>query len=395
MKIITCPNISALKKKILGNLIRLESHGKTITKKGDYILDSESGVLHVGGMAWTKPEYGHHTVDKAGKALIAPSAELFGASEEALKIVNNWRSSHGYPLQCIKMTLLRRARSVYPGSVVAERRKRIPAIELKLRNNPAMQLSKMHDIGGCRAILASASQVEKLMKVYEDAFVKNPRRGGEFVKKYDYIAAPKKSGYRGVHLVYKFRSDSTALTIYNGLRIEIQLRSRIQHQWATAVETVDMFTTQALKSDIGTDSWKRFFALAASAFAAIERRPFVPGTPDNLQEVKLELRKFTRELTLLEGFQKATEIVEGKLGKIFLLQLDSESRTIKTTGYSSDGLLSAQARCLEIERENKDFPGRQVVLVSVDSLNALPKAYPNFFLDITGFTALVKKTIES
>ena len=256
-----------------------------------------------------------------------------------------------------------------------------------------MQLSKMHDIGGCRAILASVSQVEKLVLVYEDAITKNPRRGGEFVKKYDYIAAPKKTGYRGVHLVYKYRSDSASLAVYSGLRIEIQLRSRIQHLWATAVETVDMFTTQALKSDIGTESWKRFFALAASAFASIEKRPLVPGTPDNIQDLKHELKKFSREVTLLEGFQKATEIVEGKLGKIFLLQLDSEARTIKTTGFASERLLAAQEMCLEIEKTNKDYPERQVVLVSVQSLNALPKAYPNFFLDITEFVTLIKRTI--
>ena len=342
-------------------------------------------------MAWTKPEYKHHTVDRAGRILA--KATWFDDTEEALKIVNNWRSSHGYPLQSIKMTLQGRARSIFEKAVVAERRKRIPAIELKLRHNPAMQLSKMHDIGGCRAILASVSQVEKLVHVYEDAFVKNPRRGGEFVKKYDYILCPKKSGYRGVHLVYKYRSDSPSLAIYNGLRIEIQLRSRIQHFWATAVETVDMFTTQALKSDIGTDSWKRFFALSASAFAFIEKRPLVPETPDNIEDLKSELRKFTHEITLLEGFQKATEIVEGKLGNIFLLQLDSKTRRITTTGYSNERLLEAQSRCLEIEKANKEHPERQVVLVSVQSLNSLPKAYPNFFLDITEFVALIKKAM--
>ncbi|HEX4086004.1 MAG TPA: RelA/SpoT domain-containing protein [Chthoniobacteraceae bacterium] len=344
-------------------------------------------------MAWTKPEYGHHTVDKAGKTLI--STALFEDVDRALKIVNNWRSSHGYPLQSIKMTLTGRARSVYAGAVVAERRKRIPAIELKLRQNSSMQLSKMHDIGGCRAILASVSQVEKLVKVYEDAVIKNPRRGGEFVKKYDYITCPKKTGYRGVHLVYKYHSDSAALSVYNGLRIEIQLRSRIQHQWATAVETVDMFTTQALKSDMGTERWKRFFALAASAFASIEKRTLVPGTPDNIQDLRKELNKFSHEITLLQGFQKATEIIEGKLSKIFLLQLDSEKRTIKTTGFASESLLLAQEKCLEIEKENKDFPGRQVVLVSVESLNALPKAFPNFFLDITEFLRLIQKTIAA
>ena len=358
---------------------------------GNYILASDGATVYVRGMAWTKPEFKHHTVDRAGKALVA--ADFFTDLEQELKIVNNWRSSHGYPLQSIKMTLLQRARTVHASALIAERRKRIPAIELKLRKNPAMQLSKMHDIGGCRAILPTVLHVERLVKIYEDAIAKNPRRGGVFVKKYDYVAGPKKSGYRGIHLVYKYKSDSEKLKIYDGLRIEIQIRSKIQHLWATAVETVDMFTTQALKSDMGTVAWKRFFALAASALALIEKRPLVPGTPTSIEELRLELKKFAHQITLMEGFQKATEIMEGKLGKIFLLELDSKTRRIKTTGFANESIIAAQEMCLVIEKQNKDYPERQVVLVSVQSLNALPKAYPNFFLDITEFVTLIKRTI--
>lgn len=366
-----------------------EAHHRA--SKGEYILASEGEPIQIGGMAWTKPEYGHHTVDKAGKLLL--SDDPFAEFDDALKIINNWRSSHGYPLQSIKMTLLQRAKGVHPSALVAERRKRIPAIELKLRNNPSMQLSKMHDIGGCRGVLPTVFHVEKLVKLYEDAISKNPRRGGIFVKKYDYIQCPKRTGYRSVHLVYKYKSDSEKLKIYDGLRIEIQIRSKIQHLWATAVETVDMFTTQALKSDMGTATWKRFFALAASAFALIEKRPLVPDTPLNIEELRIELKKFSHQITLMEGFQKATEIMEGKVGKIFLLELDSKTRKIKTTGFGKESLLRAQEMCLEIEKVNKDFPERQVVLVSVQSMNALPKAYPNFFLDISAFVALIKKTI--
>jgi len=50
----------------------------------------------------------------------------------------------------------------------------------------------------------------------------------------------------------------------------MQIRSRVQHAWATAVETVDMFSGQALKSSHGDDKWLRFFAVAASEMAYIE-----------------------------------------------------------------------------------------------------------------------------
>lgn len=43
-------------------------------------------------------------------------------------------------------------------------------------------------------------------------------------------------------MVYEFKSKSSSYSQYNGMLIEIQLRTRLQHYWATAVETVGIFT---------------------------------------------------------------------------------------------------------------------------------------------------------
>jgi len=73
----------------------------------------------------------------------------------------------------------------------------------------------------------------------------------------DYINNPKPSGYRGFHLVYRYQSDKKQT--YNNLKVEMQIRSPLQHQWATAVETVDAFTGQALKSSSGDEEWQTFY----------------------------------------------------------------------------------------------------------------------------------------
>jgi hypothetical protein len=67
------------------------------------------------------------------------------------------------------------------------------------------------------------------------------------------------------------------LARYDGQRIEIQIRSKLQHLWATAVETAQIFTGQALKSKVKNASadWLRFFALTSSAFALREETPTV------------------------------------------------------------------------------------------------------------------------
>ena len=86
----------------------------------------------------------------------------------------------------------------------------------------------------------------------------------------DYVGCPRESGYRSIHLVYRYRSDKNPA--HNDLKIEMQLAApRLQHAWATAVETVGTFKGQFLKSGLGDMEWLRFFALTGSAYGP-ERR---------------------------------------------------------------------------------------------------------------------------
>lgn len=65
-------------------------------------------------MAWTAPKYSRSRVDRAGR-LLAADADRSGAVSpeewnQALAVINSWRSSHGYPLYMMGKTLLRRAK---------------------------------------------------------------------------------------------------------------------------------------------------------------------------------------------------------------------------------------------------------------------------------------------
>src|SRR5207237_10598270 len=112
----------------------------------------------------------------------------------------------------------------------------------------------------------------------------------------EYSTEPKEDGYRCYHVNFKYYTDSPARKVYNGLRIEIQLRSRLQHIWATAVETTSTFTGQALKSNVGSEEWKRFFALMATEIAVYEKRPSVPNTPEDKTERKAEIERLSDKL---------------------------------------------------------------------------------------------------
>ena len=153
---------------------------------------------------YVKPQFGSGEVNAAGRKL----RNYFMDDDEAttnhaLEVINNWRACHSYPLLSMRMTLYKRSRRVDSKAIVAQRLKRLWSIAVKLARNENMALSQMQDIGGCRAVLRSVGQVERLVRLYERTVAKNPTRGFELSKKYDYIQNPKKDGYRSVqHILF-------------------------------------------------------------------------------------------------------------------------------------------------------------------------------------------------
>jgi hypothetical protein len=341
-------------------------------------------------MNWTTLDYSKGQVDAAGRLL----ASGVGTPEEidtALEVLNNWRAVHSFPLNTIQMGLRTRARRIYEPALVAQRLKRVPSIVLKLQRFSSMNLSRMQDIGGCRAILESVNQVRKLRAAYARS-----EQQHQFVSEKDYISEPKASGYRGIHLVYRYHSDRNP--DYNGRAIEIQLRTRLQHAWATAVETVGTFLQQSLKSSEGSEKWLRFFALTGSAFALTERTEAVPDTPQDPQELIDSVRGIESELDVrkrLGAYGEALKIAEDtQMAKAyyFLLSLTPSQEALSVFGYQKDQLERATDHYLQIEKTLA--PGAQAVLVAVESLSALKKSYPNYFLDTQVFTMALGKVID-
>lgn len=347
-------------------------------------------------MAWTTLQYTKNEVNTAGTVLANLTIDrlISGEADNAYIIINNWRSCHSFPLNTLQNRLRHKAKEVYPRALIAQRIKRLSSITFKLNRFPNMKLSQMQDIAGCRAVVGSVGSVKQLVSHLKESRIKH-----KLIDEDDYIQKPKESGYRGVHLIYRYYSDRNET--HNGRKIEMQIRSPLQHAWATAVETVGTFIGQALKASQGEQEWLRFFALMGTAIANRERTPPVPNTPMSKIELKQQLKGYAERLDVeghLRAYGAAFRTLEQpsvKNADYFLLRFDPVAKTTTITGYRLEHLDQANRDYLAIEREirGQSTVGADAVLVSVDSVAALKRAYPNYFLDTHLFLDAVKHEI--
>jgi hypothetical protein len=315
---------------------------------------------------------------------------------QALDISGNWRSSHGYPLHVMYQCLQRAARKVDQRALVSKRQKRMPSIIAKLRRERTMQLTQMQDLGGCRAMVRSIAKTDALVALFEATEFEAFELDGS--KKKDYIANPKSDGYRSVHLIYKYRGESQG-GAFKGLKIEVQIRSRLQHAWATALETIDAFTGQRLKTRLGEDlwtqafmePWKRFFVIVAAFMAVTEKRPPVPGVVMGADLVA-EFCKLCEDLRIPDIFLGlSVGVAKGarmspKM-QAYILQLDSNEKSTITWSFRTNK--EAEEHLLDLEKKNADKSHIQTVMASASSIRALRSAYPSYYADTGHFVDFV------
>ena len=358
------------------------------------MLVSDEFVCEEDVAAWITPLCPPTEVNRAGRVLMHPrrTQDDWYAYFDAVDIINNWRSSHSFPLLCVRVFLQRNAESISPDALVAQRIRRLYSIELKLRRFRTMRLVQMQDIGGCRAIVGSIQDVMRL-----SAKMRRSRTRNKLDHIDDYVTNPQRSGYRGIHHIYEF--DTDAVPACNGLKIEVQLRSPYQHAWATAVETVGTFTRQALKSSQGSEEWLRFFQLMGTVVAKREGTTSIPNTPEDAIQLVDELRQHAERLNIvnrLTTFGNALNITETDTAfqdaRFFLLELDPNAQNVTVSGFKRDDLMHATRLYADVEKKIAETGG-DAVLVSVDSLAALRRAYPNYFLDTRVFIGLLDDAI--
>ena len=352
-------------------------------------------------------QYSGNQVAKAGNEFLNLEGLLNDEKkfDHVMNVLSFWRFCHEVPLERAWELLQTIAKKYDSSAILAKRLKRYLSIHKKLVRFEKMSLKNMQDIGGCRAIFTTE---KRLMKAARDL-----RRRKEFKtsrgksRSKNYIKNPKPDGYRSYHLIGLFPDKNGSFR-----KIEIQLRTRLQHYWATALEIVDLFTGQALKSNQGDEDWEEFFAEVSRQFSIMDKvHMFATISPrDPLQHYKLQhykqqvvrsgldkkrvkVQQLAKKLKVQKKFSAFAESIrilderftDSPGSSYVLLQIDTQERNLKSKVFTPDNSRLAEAAYIKAEKESAQNDDIAVALVSSGSVGGIQEAYPNFFADSTKF----------
>ena len=204
-------------------------------------------------MALTKSK-----IDRAGIAFAKDSFRNVEEMVEFEDVFDEYRKSHLEPLSETTLELQRWLNEYGHDYYIAQRLKRKPQIIRKL-TRLSVRLTQLQDIGGCRIIVEKNELVDQII-----SFLKAKIESTEelkLVRITDYREKGRDiTGYRSVHLLLE----------RSGKKLELQLRSRIQHYWAESIERTSVIYGRHLKESEGDERVISYFQKLSDAFFEIE-----------------------------------------------------------------------------------------------------------------------------
>lgn len=358
-------------------------------------------------------------VIRAGQDLIKDEVLLDTKKfSKTMEILTYWRDSHIEPLNQAEILLYNTATKVDKSAFIAKRIKRLPSIKKKLKRFQDMQLKNMNDIAGIRVVVSNIGDVEKIYNILseQDCFKKHD---GNFIRIDDYINNPKSDGYRCLHMIGKFQNE------YNEERkVEFQIRTQLQHSWATTLEIVDIFTTQDLKSNKGLLAWHDFFKNVSEQFQILEYLQSFSSN-DVRALIKEYIQKVHNKPILIRQCNEIHNFVSKTIGQksielhleeycnllqnieipptntkengFVLIRLNTKVKSLASEFFSQndkDKALELYSQYEQTLSNNKDWI---VALIATDAIGGLRQAYPNYFADSQVFLkyiALIKMVAQ-
>lgn len=352
-------------------------------------------------MSYRTPPTNKSSVRRAGKA-ISEKAE----TDHDIALLDQWRMAHGYVLNTFKVWLRRKIELFDFDIEFAQRLKRRNTVIDKLQRHDAngtpliRDVTAMHDFAGCRLIFETVDDLRKFRDyMHSSRVMKNVNHElKNNSDKYDYIATPKFTGYRGIHDVYRHfprgSERGEAAKAWDGLMVEIQYRTRAQHAWATAVEISDVIDGQRTKFEMDQSERGRFFAVASELIARHYEGLAHGLDGEFTEDLIVELKKLEERLGILENLSVLRQAeVQGEFKRhnvLNIVRVQGDEITLEL--YTFDSPTEAISKATELEASEHSI---NAVYVRGDNPKQIRSAYRNYFNDPVDFVALVRGALAA
>jgi putative GTP pyrophosphokinase len=317
-------------------------------------------------------------INMAGAALRVRA--LTDAQAQSLE---QWRLAHKPVINSFQSLLRQRARG--DGIEVAQRLKRRITIVDKLHRHPKMKLSRMDDVAGCRLIFPNLATLADFRASMHSAKFNHVLKND--ANKYDYVSSPQETGYRGIHDIYEYQVRGGS-SESDGLLIEIQYRTQVQHAWATAVEVVTQLTANQPKFNRGDPRHIELFCAASEMLSRVheQKKSCLPAMSD---------RQLIQRYDALDAEIAVTDMLVN-LAAFKWIDDQAKSKEVILQARKNGGLklhafdleLEASTALMELEKE---FPEDDIVLVGAESVAEVKSAFRNYFHDVGEFLRLFQR----
>lgn len=318
-------------------------------------------------------------IDKAGAILSDQSRDYDELALELDYVFEDYRKEHLEPLTRLTLELQAWLQSFEKNYFIAQRLKRRPQILRKLRRL-SVRLTQLQDIGGCRIIVDKNPDVDEVLR-----FIRSRVSSSGFariVRETDYRELGRDdTGYRALHL----------LLDVNNFKIELQIRSRIQHYWSESIERTSVIYGRRLKEKEGDPIVLDYFKAFSDALHTIETNRALSRDREIALEEK---RKLSEDII---GRHSDARALGGHVNSDIVRTM-AETETNNPGGLNNwilvfnwtDGNFvawdivgrNADEAIEKYTRYERDFPEEddyEVVLIGSSDISTVPQTHSHYF----------------
>jgi len=324
-------------------------------------------------------ELSRSKIDKAGEQLAKETWTTADQYLESELIFDEYRKLHIEPLTEITIKLQSWLIEFNEDFYIAQRIKRKPQILRKL-NRFSSRLSQLQDLGGVRIIFEKNIYIDKFIDFIKNKLSKRHYFSIDRITDYREKGRDD-SGYRAVHLIL----------IHKEMKIELQLRSRIQHNWAERIERTSIIYGHYLKELKGDQQILDYFKSLSNIFYEIE----CDRKPSNNSLEDLENKRLACEKIITKSDKK--NILNSFVNENFIKAMISRDASLKTTFHNwmiifnwktgqfqnwqlidgkSDNAIKTY---VDLEKKWSEEEGYEVVMIGSSDPSTIRKTHSHYF----------------